>query len=308
MNTDVGSATVIAAPEKQSNGRAFAMVLMVLGSVVISFGGLIVRNIEAADAWQINFHRSIAFIGAILIVIAVQYRGKTVSKIRAIGFPGIWAGTILGIAGVAFMQALTTTTVANTMFTMSAIPFITAGLAWLFLKERLASLTVTTMVLAAIGVVIMVIDSFGVGSAYGNFMAIITAIGFALFAIMARANRHIDMMPSLLVGGVVVILVSLVFSYDDLSVSWRDLALCFLLGGVLSGFGHWVFVIASRHLMAAELTLFMLFEFALGPLWVWQFVGETPTSWALAGGIIVVVSVIARTLLELGESRQTSRT
>ena len=212
-----------------------------------------------------------------------------------------------GIAGVAFMQALTTTTIANTMFTMSAIPFITAGLARFFLKERLNNLTLITMVLAAIGVVVMVVDSFGMGSVYGNIMAIITAIGFALFAIMVRAYRHIDMLPSLLVAGLFVIVVSVVASVDDLSISWTDMLLCFLLGGVLSGFGHWVFVVASRHLMAAELTLFMLFEFALAPLWVWQFIGETPTVLALSGGGIVIVSVIARTLFELkGKARKKS--
>lgn len=298
MNTKASSAVTMTPSKIQTDRRAFAMMLMVVGSVVISFGGLIVRNIEMADAWQINFYRSIAFVGAILIVIALEHRGQTVARIRAIGFPGIWAGFILGIAGVAFMQALTTTTIANTMFTMSAIPFITAGLARLFLKERLTNLTLIAMILAAIGVVIMVVDGFGVGSVYGNIMAIITAIGFAIFAIMVRANRHIDMLPSLLVGGLFVIVVSLVVSFDNLSISWRDMLLCFLLGGILSGFGHWVFVVASRHLMAAELTLFMLFEFALGPLWVWQFIGETPTNWALLGGVIVIVSVIARTLLE----------
>ncbi|MFK5980082.1 MAG: DMT family transporter [Rhizobiaceae bacterium] len=291
-------------PKTQTNRRPFAMMLMVVGSVVISFGGLIVRNIEMADAWQINIYRSIAFVSAILIVIAFEHRERTISRIRAVGFPGIWAGVILGIAGVAFMQALTTTTVANTTFTMCAIPFITAGLARLFLKERLTNLTLIAMVLAASGVVIMVVDGFmnmnvvGDGSVYGNFMAIITAIGFAIFAIMVRANRHIDMLPSLLVGGIFVIVVSLVVSFDDLAISWRDMLLCFLLGGVVSGFGHWVFVIASRYLLAAELTLFMLFEFALGPLWVWYFIGETPTVLALTGGIIVIVSVVARTLLE----------
>ena len=310
MNTQTNSAatatTAAMIPSNtQTNRRAFAMMLMVVGSVVISFGGLIVRNIEFADAWQINFYRSIAFASAILIVIAFEHRRHTVSRIRAIGYPGIWAGFILGIAGVAFMQALTTTTIANTMFTMSAIPFITAGLARFFLKERLNNLTLITMVLAAIGVVVMVVDSFGMGSVYGNIMAIITAIGFALFAIMVRAYRHIDMLPSLLVAGLFVIVVSIVASFDDLSISWTDMLLCFLLGGVLSGFGHWVFVVASRHLMAAELTLFMLFEFALAPLWVWQFIGETPTTLALSGGGIVIVSVIARTLFELnGKARK----
>ena len=60
-----------------------------------------------------------------------------------------------------------------------------------------------------------------------------------------------------------------------------------------------MFITASRQLVAAELTLFMLLEFALGPLWVWLFVNEVPTRWALAGGLLVIGSVGARSIVEM---------
>ena len=41
--------------------RAYAMVLLLIGSIVISFSGLVIRNIDQADSWQINFYRSLAF-------------------------------------------------------------------------------------------------------------------------------------------------------------------------------------------------------------------------------------------------------
>ena len=89
------------------------------------------------------------------------------------------------------------------------------------------------------------------------------------------------MLPALLLSGLFVTILAGVASLDALFISWNDLLMCILWGGVMSGIGNGMFIIASRHLVAAELTLFMLLEFALSPLWVWMFVGETPTHWAL---------------------------
>ena len=66
----------------------------------------------------------------------------------------------------------------------------------------------------------------------------------------------------------------------------------------MSGFTSASFIVASRHIVAAELTIFMLLEFALGPVWVWLFVNEIPSHWTLAGGALVILAVLGRSLLE----------
>lgn len=285
--------------------RAFAMGLMVTSSIMMSFGGLIMRNIEQADAWQVNFYRGLALVTAVALVILVQYRGTTVAHLRNVGRAGLFAGSMLALAGIAFLQALSHTTVANTVFTLSAIPFITAILAFVFLGERLVRATLVTMAVAAAGVVVMMAEGVGIGSGYGNAMALVTACGFSSFAVIVRSNRHIDMMPTLLVSGLIIVLVAFAMRFDDLGITLHDFLLCLFWGGVLAGFANTMFIVASRHLVAAELTLFMLLEFAFAPVWVWLFVAETPTGWTMAGGMLVIASVAIRAAIEL---RQTGRT
>ncbi len=280
------------------------MGLMVASSVLISFGGLIMRSMEAADAWQINLYRSLAFMAAVALILLLRYRRDTIVRARAIGRLGLLGGALLAVAGIAFLQALTHTTVANTLFTLSAIPFITAGLARVLLKERLRRATLVTMLVAALGIFVMVAEGFGLGSGYGNAMALLTALCFSGFAVIVRYNRRIDMLPTLLVSGAIIAAVTLAARYDDLGVSLNDLLLCFLWGGVLSGLANGMFVAASRHLVAAEVTLFMLLEFALGPVWVWLFVNEVPTVWTLVGGVLVIASVTLRAILELRDRGQ----
>lgn len=145
--------TAVTAFNQQTDAQprhAFAMALMVISSVSISFGGLILRNIDDADVWQINFYRSLALVFTVTLIMLFRYRGQTVQKVRQIGRPGLVAGALLAGAGIAFLQAITNTTVANTLFTLSAIPFLSAFLAWLFLHEMLRRSTLVTMLAAAV--------------------------------------------------------------------------------------------------------------------------------------------------------------
>lgn len=281
--------------------RTTAMILMIIGSLGISFGGLVVRSIDAAGPAQINLYRSLALIATTAFILALKHRGRTVVQMQRIGARGLIGGIVLGIGGITFMQALVYTSVANTVFTTSATPFIAAGIAFVFLNERLAGTTVLAMVVSLIGVAIMMADGFGTGSMFGNMMAFATAVAYATFAVILRKDRHLEMLPTIIVAGVIITIVSLVQTRGDYSISIHDLLLCILWGGVLSTGGNWVLVYASKILAAAELTLFVLLEVALAPLWVWIFVNETPSRMVLIGGVLVIAAVLMHTFLDARE-------
>lgn len=289
------------------NRRGYAMGLMVISSVSISFGGLVIRSMQDADVWQISFYRSIALAAMILLVMILRYAHDTPRQIARIGRPGIAAGLMLAGAGIAYLQSITNTTVANTLFMLSAIPFFTAALAWLFLRETLLRSTVFTMLAAATGIGVMVAGGISAGSLYGNFMGLVTALCFSGYAIIVRRNRGVEMLPVLLVSSATIIVISFLLRWQDLTIPFHDILLCFLLGGVLSGLANILFIAAAKQLVAAELTLFMLLEFALGPLWVWFFIAERPTDWTILGGAIVIGSVTLRALIELTRSRKRTR-
>ncbi|WP_338548799.1 DMT family transporter [Roseovarius phycicola] len=295
--------TAIPETPPQPTRRAWAMGLMIVSSVGISFSGLVIRTIEEADVWQINLYRSIALITMVALIMVLRHGGAAPDRIRGIGRPGLLAGLMLACAGICFLQSITNTTVANTLFMLSAIPFITALLARFFLGERLTRSTLLTMCAAALGVAVMVSGGIGAGSLYGNLMGFLTALCFSGYAIIVRSHRGIEMLPVLIVSGSFIIIISLALRWGDLAIPLRDILLCFLLGGILSGLANALFIAASKQLMAAELTLFMLLEFALGPVWVWLIIAEVPTPVTIVGGAIVIGSVAVRAGLELARNR-----
>ncbi len=279
--------------------HGYAMLIMMAGSIAISFGGLVQRNIEIADAWQTIFYRSLGMLIGMVFIIAVQYRGRVLSTVTGVGQLGLLGGALLSVAGVTFIQALTHTTIANALFILGAIPFFAALFARLFLGEKLRRTTMFTMLGAAAGLGIMVVQGINAGSGFGNAMALVTAVSFALYAIIVRYKRQTEMLPVMLISSAIVIPVTLLVKSGDMAVPLRDILLCLFWGGCLSGFVNWAFIVASRHLAAAEVTLIMLLEFALGPLWVWMFIGETPTLSTVLGGCLIILAVALRAIFEL---------
>jgi drug/metabolite transporter (DMT)-like permease len=236
---------------------------------------------------------------AIAAIVAIQNRGRIFATLLSVGRFGILAGVLLAGAGLSFIQAFAHTTIANALFIIGAIPFFAALLARIFLGERLRRATLVTMLFAGSGLALMVANGINVGSGFGNLMALVTALCFAGFAVVVRYRRQVEMLPSLLIASTIIIAVSLPVTGGDLVIPMNDILLCLFWGGCLSGFVNWTFIIASRHLATAEVTLLMLIEFALGPVWVWLFVDEVPHRWTLIGGSIIIASVAVRAILEL---------
>ena len=286
------------------NKKSLSIFLLLLSSIAISFGGLIMRNIEVANAWQIIFYRSLFFSISISLILIIQYRFILFKNIKKIGYPGLLGAIFYTIANVMFVHAFANTTVANALFTLSSIPFLTALLAYYVLNENLSMRTVIIMLTAFLGIVIMIGEGLALGQVYGNLMALGTALSFSCFAITLRKFRNVDMLPTLLVAGLFILFITFIISYDALKLPIRDLFLCFLWGGILSGFVNYIFIYATRHLYASSVTFFMLFEFALGPFWVFIFLNETVSINTLYGGMLVMICVLVYSLFEIFNSNK----
>ncbi len=274
--------------------RFWAILMMTVGSIVISFNGLVLRNIEFADNWTVIFYRALSFSSSIFLFIIFKYRKSMFGQICKIGRHGLLASSVLGVSNICFILSMTTTTVANTIFTINLIPFITAILAFYILREKLFPITVYTMVGAFFGVIIMFYGALQIGELWGNILALCTAICFSIFTIILRLNKTIDMLPCLVFSGLIAMMAAFFLKMGSLHISIHDFILCFLLGGLMSGFVNCCFVFATRHLVAAEATLFFFIESVLTPTWVWLFVKEETSRNTFVGGSIILMALLVR--------------
>ena len=287
------------------SGRNLSISLLIVGTVGISFGGLIMRNISYADPWQIAFYRGLAFLFSVTLIIFFQSKTEFIKNLKNSRLPGFAGGFLLMLANLSFIHAIANTSVANALFTLSLIPLFTAILGFFFLKEKISLWTIIIMSFAFVGIFIMIKEGLESDSFYGNIIAFFCAISFSGFVIVLRKFRHINMIPANFISGILVILVSFLISLGNMKIPIQEIWLCFLWGGVLSGFVNSVFIFSTRFLLASEATFFLLLEFSLGPFWVWIFLDETISQETFFGGTIVMVCVAVYSFLELKKKQLT---
>ena len=278
----------------------FAIVLITVSSIGFSFGGLIVRSVEHATVWQINLYRSLFMVCVLLGMLYAQYGSTMGAAFRRVGPLGMLASLMIGMGPVFYMLGMQHTTVANTLFIIATVPFFTSLLAWLLLGEKVRTGTWIAMAVAMLGIAMMVGEGIALGALFGNVMAFGCALVFSIFAVIVRRERALDMLPTLVLGGVITGVISLAMSWPAVYPGALDVVLCLIWGGLIAGLlGNWLFIKASRHLAAAEVTLLMMTEFVLGPFWVLIFVAEVPGRYTVFGGILVLSAVGARACWDL---------
>ena len=280
-----------------SFSERYAVLLIASSSLLISINGFMLRSIEAANEWQVIFGRQIFFTPAILLVLALRYRGQLIRMFIDAGWVGVAAGICLGLANPTVILAMTHTTIANALFTLSASPLITAVLAWIILRESISKITLIAIAVAMIGISMMLADGLGGGSIAGNLLALLCAFFFSLFVIFLRLGKDRNMLPTSVLGGAVGALVGLAGAGWDYHLSVHDGLLCLLWGGGIVTVVHFLFIQGTRYVPSAEIMLITLIEFILGPMWVWLGFGERPSNMALIGGGLVLAAVAARAVI-----------
>ena len=273
-----------------------ALLLVIASSVANSANGLVVRSLESADAWQIVFYRSWFLAGAIAVVFAVQSGGRVRAALRDLRPWMVVGSCMIAAVNTCFILSITHTTVANTMFLLSGAPFFAALLGRLVLGETVERGVWLAMSVALAGMAVMLWDGFGAGTLFGNSLALLAAFCFGAFAVVLRKGRGVNMLPIVVLGAVLGGVSGGVMSGGALAIPLRDAALLFLWGALLSGTVHVIFTWGSRHVPGAELTLLILIEFILSPMWVWLFVDERPSLATLIGGALVLASVASRAI------------
>jgi len=281
------------------NRRKLSIVLLIIGSTGISLGGLIMRSMNSADSWQVIFYRAFGFVITFTIILFLRYRNNFLKIIKKTGFKGLLGGLFYMTGNLLFLQSFANTTIGNTLFTISAIPFITAIIAFFYLKEKIRIRTLLIMVAAFIGIFIMIKGGIESGDYFGNILALGCSFCFSIYILLIRKFRDIDMTPASLIGGIFIVIVSFIVNKGDINVPVEDIFLCILWGAILNGFMNIVFIFTTKHLFASEVTFFMLIEFCLGPIWVWLFLNELMRTDSLIGGSIVLFCVALYSSLEI---------
>ena len=284
------------------SGRIRGVLMVALAGFFWSLQGFSIRLIEDASGSQIVFWRSVGQLISMFIILAIINRGQVLHAFRRAGYVGVIGGICSWISGTSFVFGLMHTTVANVVFVLAASPLFAALLAWIVMRERIGARSIITMMAAMAGIGVMMWEGMVTGTILGSVFALMSALGFAGLAVIARWGGGLDMMPSICWGTVFTLIFASYLVGGDFVISLPDLGACYFSGGILTAVGVTCFLFGARYVPAAVLALLSLTEVVLGPIWVWLGFNEVPGTYTLVGGTIVLSAIAAEAWFRITRS------
>lgn len=280
--------------------RRKAVVFLLIAAVLWSTGGPVIKLVGEPP---------LALAGLRSIVSAVFLLAAT-GRLSPRRFPRlspIRAFTALAYAGVTILFVTSTrmTTAANAILLQYTAPVFVALFSYGFLGERITAVDWLTILAVLGGLFLFFLDELNPAGFWGNLIAILAGVCFAWVALLTRRQKDGSPVEPLILGNILAALLCLPFALRAAPAPLDWLGILYL-GVFQLGLAYLLYAAAVRHLKAVEIVLIPVIEPILNPLWVFLVVGERPTPWAIAGGLVVLAAVTVRGMAAARPARETA--
>jgi len=288
---------------KLKNQR-IAIPLVLIAGIFWSFGAYVVKLIDQPETvpWQYLFTRGIVIFTLLNIYLYLEEGIDFYKNYQKAGMSSLIGGIGLGAAMTAFIWSITNTTAAVTLLCLAAMPFITALLGFLFLKENISIGAWVSICIAAIGIVIMALGNTEKNSLHGLIFGLASAFGFSIFSVSLRWKKETPKFTTVAIAGLFCFLFStaIILSKDLNFLSSGKNEGLFALHGTIVCLGLILYSFGSKNIPAAELTLLSLTEVIGGIFWVWLpwlGINEIPSTNTIIGGFFIFMAIFYYSLL-----------
>ena len=277
----------------QQKGSLLAFIAVIL----ITPDSLFIR-LSNIDTWGLLFYRgAIPFI-TVFIALLIVYKANFFKLLFSMGRPGIFYAVTFSITNITFLISIQNTNVANTLIMIAMAPMISAVLGAFFLKENPDKKTWITIFVTFLAAIYIFYDSIQLGNILGDIFGFVTALGLAIGAVIVRSAKEKNLVPSAMIGKLLVAVFALFF-VKDLELINTDIFIVPLMCILCVAIPFVLVTIAPRFITAAEVNLFFLLETIFGPIWVWLVIKEQPSLETIIGGIIIILTLAIHSSLAL---------
>ena len=269
--------------------RNKGLLLSIIGVLILSPDSLLIRLVELDD-FSLIFYRSALPVIAILIYLIFNYQKSFIKSFYLIGVPGVIYSILYALTHICFVYSIQNTAVANTLVLIASAPIFAALFSIFILKEIPSFFTWIVIITALSAMIIIGVGSFTTSGLYGDFMALVVAIGMGFSMVLVRLYKNKDLVPACLIGCLISALYALPFGIN-FEIDQYQIFYLLLMGLIILPIPFIILAIAPKYTPAHEVALIFLMESVLGTAWVWFVINEVPPLNTVIGGILLLGSV-----------------
>jgi drug/metabolite transporter (DMT)-like permease len=280
----------------QQKGSLMAFVAVMF----ITPDSLFIR-LSNVETWGLVFYRGIIPFFVVFFGMLLIYKLSFFKILFDSGYHGLIYIITFSLTNITFVVSIQNTNVANTLVMIATAPMISAILGAIILKEPPDKKTWISIIITFLAIIYIFFDSLKLGNFYGDILGFVTALGLAVGAVTVRSAKSKNLVPSAVVGKLLVATFALIF-IESFALVDRELFIIPLMCIMCVAIPFVLVTIAPRFIPAAEVNLFFLLETIIGPIWVWLIIKEQPSIETLQGGVIIITTIAIHSFLKLKNS------
>jgi drug/metabolite transporter (DMT)-like permease len=269
------------------------------GVIILSPDTLLIR-LAGIDHWALMVYRGLLMALGMAVISKVFDKTPLLRQFSNIGKAGVLVSICFTLSTLAFVNAVTYTSIANTLVILATAPLFAALYSRFILAERLKLATLIAIVCVMLGLLLVVGQNQQAGSWLGNVCALVSAMSIAATFVINRKKKAINMVPAISLSGVLLAFVAMPFAH------WVKLdahtILILLLMAVVVTLAFVMITIAPRYIPAAELSLILPLETVGGTALAWYFLNEVPSTQTLLGAAIILLTLVIHANLMLRQT------
>jgi len=271
--------------------RLRGITIVTAGVLIISFDALLVR-LAAVDGWTVGFWRGLFMA---LAMFPFGWRRSAGMEDRPNHKVELFTGATLALASLSLILAFTMTPAANAVVILSSAPLFAAISSQIFLSEKCPLRTWFAIFVCIGGIIWVMSGSLGNSNYIGDIIALFGALLVGVYLTMLRRYPNISRVRVVIFGGLIMALICFPLA-TPLHLPWFTYFWLIISGLIQMPLANLMLAIGPRYLPAAEVSLFLLLETVMAPVWVWLILGEVPPAKTFTGGGVILLTLILHSL------------
>lgn len=276
------------------NKHRDGLIITVIGALLLSLESLLIK-LTTVSALTFSFYISIFMLISTNAMILLNKKTPFFSSYK-ISFKGILiCGFLFGISNIFFIASLKNTTVVNAVLIFSLAPIFASIYMYVLFKEKSSKNIYISTFFISVGLYISFSSQLGTGQLLGNIYAFICIAVFSLSFVIISRFKDINMLAVISVSCIVSALIVSLFN-SNINIDINSLYVILLAGFLISPLARLLMGMGANMIPASEVSLLMIIETIMAPVWVWIFLNEIPNNNTLIGGIIILCTLILNSL------------
>jgi drug/metabolite transporter (DMT)-like permease len=279
------------------SNNAKGLALTSLGVLIMSLESLFIK-FTSISSFLFSFYMGIFMFISMASTLLFKEKNFVKNAIKSSYVVLIVCAILMAVSNILFISAVKTTTVANVVIIFSTAALFSALFAYLFYKEKITKNIIIASFFMFVGLYIIFNDQLDIGSSEGNIYALLCTALFSIFFVLLSRYKEMDRVVLTALSGVALSVIAFFFC-DDLAIDFKTLLIIMAMGLIISPFSRVLIGNGAIYISASEVSLLMIIETIMAPIWVWLFLNEIPSSYTFIGGSIIISTLIVNSIYTL---------